>query len=189
MKSVAYIRVSTTDQHLENQKIYLNREAERSDDSISHFNEDHGISGVKNSRPSLNQLLDDARKNKFGRLYVYDLFRLSRSVKHLLETVQILKDLDIELIFVKERINTSNPTGRFFMTTISALYELEREMIRKRSLVGIERAKREGKVFGRPKIITDNLKSAVKILRDEGVSIRKIASQVGISVGSVYACL
>lgn len=65
MKSVAYIRVSTTDQHLENQKIYLNREAERSDDSISHFYEDHGISGVKSSRPSLNQLFDDARKNKF----------------------------------------------------------------------------------------------------------------------------
>ncbi|MAI29548.1 MAG: resolvase [Rickettsiales bacterium] len=189
MKSVAYIRVSTTDQHLENQKISIEREATRNTDSIGHFYQDHAVSGVQTKRDGLQQLICDARKNKFQRLYVYDLSRLSRSVKHLLETVEILKDLNIELVIIREKIDTSTPTGKFFLTVLGSLYELERSIITERSKAGVERARRNGVKFGRPTIVTENLKSAVKLLREQGIGIKKISNQLGIGVSTVYSCL
>ena len=95
MKSVAYIRVSTTDQHLENQKISIEREATRNTDSIGHFYQDHAVSGVQTKRDGLQQLICDARKNKFQRLYVYDLSRLSRSVKHRIAELIVLSYSEI----------------------------------------------------------------------------------------------
>ena len=189
IKSVAYIRVSSSDQTVEHQRMILTRESQKNDDTIGKFYEDSAVSGIKTRRAGLDALLSDARKNKFQRLYVYDLSRMSRSVKHLLEVVEILKDLNVDLVFVKEKIDTSSPTGRFFLTVIGSLYELEREMIRERSQIGIERARKAGVKFGRPKIVNDNLKSAVKVMREQGISIKKIAHECGISIGSVYACL
>jgi len=187
--SVGYVRVSTTEQNLSNQQMAIEHEAERNGETITHYYEDYGVSGVKSTRDGLQDLIDDAQRNKFSRLYVYDLSRLSRSVKHLLETVDILKDLGVELVIVREKVDTSTPTGKFFLTVLGSLYELERNIIRERCQQGILRAKREGKKFGRPTVVTERLQSAVRALREQGIGIKKIATQLGIGVSSVYKCL
>ena len=188
-RTVSYLRVSTQEQHTENQSVVLNQYAQQNGHTISHEYIDHGISGSKRDRVSLNKMLEDARLGKFSTLYVVGIDRLSRSVKDLIEVVETLNKLNIQIMFHREKIDTKTVTGNFFLTVLGSLYQMERSIMIERINSGISRAKSQGKHCGRPSKINSSLIASVSLLREKGVSIRDIAKTCSIGIGSCYKIL
>ena len=185
-KVALYCRVSTTDQHPENQVRILSDLAEKHGAEVVATFIDKGISGVKKDRDALNQMLSAARSRKFNTLYVLSIDRLSRSVKNLIETVEMLNDLGVTIVFQRENIDTKSAMGQFFLTVLGSLAQFEREIMRERINAGIARAKAQGKKMGRPSKLNDGLRNAVTMLYEKGVSIRDIAKTCTVGIGTVY---
>ena len=141
MYKVGYIRVSAIDQNTERQEVALK---ELKVDKI--FTEK--LSGKNTNRPELHRMLDYIREG--DTLYIESISRLARSTKDLLSLVQVLQEKGVDLVSLKENIDTTTPQGRFILTIFGALSELERENILQRQREGIEIAKQNGKVLGRP---------------------------------------
>lgn len=185
-KVALYCRVSTTDQHPENQVRVLTDLAEKNCAEIVATFIDKGISGVKKDRDALNQMMSAARSRKFNTLYVLSIDRLSRSVKNLIETVETLNELGITIVFQRENIDTKSAMGNFFLTVLGSLAQFEREIMRERINAGIARAKSQGKKMGRPSKLNDGLRNAVTMLYQKGVSIRDIAKTCTVGIGTIY---
>ena len=141
MSKVGYIRVSAIDQNTERQEVALK---ELNVNKI--FTEK--LSGKNTNRPELHKMLDYVREG--DTLYIESISRLARSTKDLLSLVQVLQEKGVDLVSLKENIDTTTPQGRFILTIFGALSELERENILQRQREGIEIAKQNGKVLGRP---------------------------------------
>ena len=184
MEVAIYTRVSTKDQKLENQKNILVEYAQKRDFDIFRVYEDIA-SGAKEDREQLEQLLNDARKKKFDIVLVWRFDRFARSTSFLIKTLEEFRLLGIDFISYQENIDTSTPTGKVMFTMISAFAEFEREIIRKRVKAGLERARKEGKRLGRPKISEDKIEK-VNELRKNGLSIRNISKKTKVSVGKVH---
>ena len=110
VRVAVYTRVSTLDQSLEGQEHELVEYASRRGWIVSKIYRDK-ISGLKNARPALDEMLADARRGKFTRTLVWRIDRLGRSVSHLLEVLEALKRLHIQFVSLSEAIDTSTPTG------------------------------------------------------------------------------
>ncbi len=142
MSKVGYVRVSTADQNTDRQEIAL--------DEIGmnkYFIEK--ISGKNTDRPEFKKMMEYLREGDV--LYIESISRLARSTKDLLNIVEILKQKKVELVSLKESIDTSTPQGKFILTVFGALAELERENTLQRQREGISVAKNKGVHFGRPK--------------------------------------
>lgn len=187
-KIAIYARVSTQSQSTEQQIFALREVATRTNGAIVEEYTDT-ISGATDSRPGLDALLLAARQRKFDTLYCYSIDRLGRSTKNLISVVEELQSLKIDLFFLREGIDTQTPTGKCVFTILSSVAELERNLIRERVCAGLQKAKRNGVKLGRPSKINESLKSAVMLLRAKGLSIRKIAAELKIGVGSCYSIL
>lgn len=181
-----YCRVSTIDQHPENQIRSLTDLAIKNKVRVVATFVDKGISGIKKDRDALNQMITAARAGKFDTLYCLSIDRLSRSTKNLIETVEILNDLGITIVFQRENIDTKTAMGQFFLTVLGSLAQFEREIMRERINAGIARAKAQGKKMGRPSVVNESLRNAVTMLFEKGVSIRNIAKTCTIGVGTAY---
>ena len=107
------------------------------------------ISGAKSKRPGLDQLLADARRNRFDVVLVAAFDRVARSVRHFLEVLDELNHLGIEFISFRENIDTGGPLGRAIVVIVGAIAELERNLIVERVKAGMRRAKLEGRRIGR----------------------------------------
>jgi len=178
-----YARVSTLDQSTESQLLDLRRYA--SERGWNTFKEyvDEGISGTKDSRPALNELMNDAKKRKFDVVLVWRFDRFARSTRHLINALEEFKNLRIDFVSYQENIDTSSPLGSAIFTIISAVAQLERDIIAERVKAGLRRARENGKKLGRPRASIDGGK--VHRLRSQGLSHRAIATQLGISHSTV----
>ncbi len=174
-----YARVSTSDQSTDSQLLDLRRYFFERGWKL--FNEycDNGISGTKSSRPALNQLMNDAKKRRFDVVLVWRFDRFARSTKHLILALEEFRNLGIDFVSYQENIDTRSPLGSAIFTIISAVAQLERDIIAERVKAGLRQAKERGKRIGRPEISVD--KDQIQRLRAEGRSLREIAQQVGIS--------
>jgi DNA invertase Pin-like site-specific DNA recombinase len=150
MTVALYCRVSKLDQHPENQEIELKDYAKRNNFEIYKIYIDR-ISGAKDSRPALNGLMTDARKKLFNAVVIWKVDRLGRSVAHMSQVIQEWQNLGIDLIITTLGIDTRTPTGKLILGILSQIAEFERELIRERILLGLERRKKQGKKLGRPK--------------------------------------
>lgn len=148
---------------------------------------DSGVSGVKESRPSLNALLDDARKKKFDAILVWRFDRFARSVKHLVTALNEFKNLGVDFLSFQENIDTSSPMGEFVFTIFGALAQMEREIIVERVKSGLRRAVTNGKQLGRPRVEC-NFAEVVR-LRAEGCSLRQISDFLNVSKSKVARML
>jgi DNA invertase Pin-like site-specific DNA recombinase len=157
MKAGLYLRVSTTDQTTLNQELELNKYCEINNIEIYNIYKDEGVSGSKTSRPQLDKLLQDMRNKLFDCVIVWKFDRLGRSTSHLLQVLEELKNKNVRLIATSQNIDTNTPMGKFFFTILSGFAEMEREMIRERIKLGLERVKKEGKTLGRPKGSKDKI--------------------------------
>src|SRR5215470_8332616 len=151
------MRVSTKGhgQTTDTQALALREYAERRGFEIFQEYRDEGISGSKDSRPSLDQLMKDARSRKFEMVIVARFDRFARSVSHLLRALEEFSHLGVDFVSVSEAIDTSTPMGRMVFTVLGAVAELERNLIKERVHMGISRARKQGKALGRPKVQVD----------------------------------
>ena len=111
---------------------------------------DH-MTGKRFDRPEFLRMLDIARAGDL--IIIWRLDRLGRSIKELITTVEMLETRGIQLKSLKEDIDTSTATGRLVFHVMAALAEFERDLIRERTLAGLEAARSRGKKGGRPKVI------------------------------------
>ncbi len=151
MKVAIYVRVSTNEQTTLNQELELKDYCDRNNYEIFKIYKDEGVSGVKTTRPELDNMLQDMRKKLFESIIVWKFDRLGRSTAHLLQVLEEMRNKNITLIATSQNIDTSTTMGKFFFTILSGFAEMEREMIRERILLGLDRRKKQGKSLGRPK--------------------------------------
>jgi len=187
-KAVVYVRVSTRGKNPENQLLALRRYAQARELEIVESYVDVGQSGGKASRPELDRLMMDARRRKFNIVLVARLDRLARSLKQLVMTLDELRELGISFTSLQEGFDTSTSTGILLFQVVGAIAEFERSLIRERIALGLERARAEGKTIGRP-LGAQVDEQELRRLRRQGLSLRAIARQVGISHPTVASIL
>jgi DNA invertase Pin-like site-specific DNA recombinase len=183
MRAAIYARVSTKDQNCELQLRDLRAFCAARNFTLVREFVDVGESGAKDSRPQLNELMADARKRKLDAVIVWRFDRFARSTKHLLLALEEFRSLGIQFISYQENIDTSTPLGQALFTIVSAVAQLERDLIRERVSAGVRNARASGKHLGRPHRIVSE-KEIVR-LRNEGASLRQIAETLGIGYGTV----
>jgi DNA invertase Pin-like site-specific DNA recombinase len=204
MRAAVYTRVSTAEQNPELQLREIHDHASRQGWEIMETYQDT-ISGAKASRPGLNSLMADARARKFTCLLVWKLDRFGRSLVDCLNNIKTLEDYGIRFIAVTQGLDTDiqNPASRSLLHVLGAAAEFERSLIRERTQAGRLRYQQDynaGKVgktvysrsgrnlpVGRPKRIF-NRERAIE-LRQRGASIRAIAKQLAVGVGTVTRTL
>ncbi len=184
-----YARVSTKNngQDPETQLIALREYASHRGFAVAGEYVDVGISGAKDRRPALDRLMTDARRRRFDAVLVLRFDRFARSTKHLVLALEEFSALGIDFVSLNEAIDTSSAMGRMVFTVIAAVAELERAIIRERVQAGVDRARRQGKRFGRPGAVVDREK--VAMLKAAGCSIKSIAKECGIARSTVRAIL
>jgi len=176
-----YARVSTKNngQDPETQLIALREFARARCFQIADEFVDIGISGAKDRRPQLDRLMVDARHRRIDVVLVARFDRFARSTRHLVLALEEFNALGVDFISLNEAVDTSTPMGKMVFTVIGAVAELERSLIRERVVMGLERAKRQGKRLGRPRRIADQRK--ICELKNRGLSVRQIARKLGMS--------
>ena len=184
-----YARVSTkgNGQDPETQLLALRGYVKARGFEIFHEYVDVGISGSKERRPALDVLMKDARKRRFDTVLVARFDRFARSTRHLVLALEEFNALDIDFISLSESIDTSTPMGKMVYTVIAAVAELERSLIRERVMMGLQRAKAQGKRIGRPPTEVDE--EAIYHLKDAGLSLRDIGQRLGVSRTKVQKVL
>ena len=190
-KVALYCRVSTStkDQTTENQLRELQSYCDRMGYEVVKVYEDE-VSGAKTreKRRAYNQMCKDAFLKKFDTIIGWDVSRFGRSMK---EFVSFLSDMDekgIGVIAVKNGLDTNSSSGRMMMKLIGVLEEWNREMLVDRN-AGLARTVANGTKLGRKSVLTPSIKRNMLDAKENGLSIRKIADDVGINRGAVQRFL
>lgn len=184
MHVALYARVSTLNgQNPETQLLELREYASRRGWEITGEYVDAGVSGSKDSRPSLNRLMAHAHQRRFDGILVWKLDRFGRSLKHLVTTLAELEALGVTFVSLKDSWDLSTPSGRLMFQIIGAMAEFERELIRERIKAGMRRRRLEGLPLGRAPLDIDHQ----GLVRDRlaGMSLTKVAKKYGCSRASV----
>jgi DNA invertase Pin-like site-specific DNA recombinase len=187
MRIGIYARVSIRDQSCDLQIRDLRAYCQARGFELVHEFVDVGQSGSKDSRPELDKLMDAARKRQFDAIVVWRFDRFARSTKHLLLALDEFRSLGIQFISYQENIDTSSALGQAMFTIVSAVAQLERDIIRERVNAGIQNARANGTKFGRPTVRVDC--KQILELRSHGHSLQQIATDLGIGYGTVRARL
>ncbi len=177
-----YARVSTNRQCPESQLLPLREYATaRGFEIVSEYVD--VISGSKDSRPELARLMADAQKRRLDAVVVWKFDRFARSTRHLVTALEQFNALGVDFISLSESIDTSTPMGKMVFTVLAAVAELELSLIRERVVMGLERAKAQGKQLGRPQVETSE--EQLLALSEQGLSSRQIAEETGLSSSTV----
>src|SRR5689334_15645590 len=183
MRTAIYARVSTKDQSCDLQLRDLRAYCAARGFSLLREYVDVGESGAKDSRPQLNELMAAARKRQIDAVLVWRFDRFARSTKHLLLALEEFRSLGVQFFSYQENIDTSSPLGQALFTIVSAVAQLERDIIRERVSAGIRNARAKGRKFGRPIRVVDQ--DRILQLREEGASLRQIAENLGVGYGTI----
>jgi len=144
---------------------------------------DVGVSGAKERRPQLDKMLVDCRKRAVDAVVVYRYDRFARSLRQLVNALCEFEALGIQFVSLHEGVDTSTPNGRLVFGIFASIAEFERELIRERVRSGLAAARAKGKRLGRPRAHVDT--SRIADLRKQGWGWRKIATELGVGVGTV----
>jgi DNA invertase Pin-like site-specific DNA recombinase len=175
-RAAIYVRCSTAEQETEAQEIEVREYCDRRGWSYTVYR-DKGQSGSKNDRPALNSMLSDLRRRRFDVVVVWKLDRLARSLRQLLTIGEECRSLGVDLVSLRQNIDTTLPAGRLTFQILGAVAEFERELLRERVRAGMNHAKRTGKHVGRPslrKFQTSDIER-MRELWSNGTSVRKLA--------------
>jgi DNA invertase Pin-like site-specific DNA recombinase len=184
MRVALYARVSTLHgQNPETQLIELREYASRREWKVEGEYVDAGVSGSKDSRPSLNRLMAHAHQRRFDGILVWKLDRFGRSLKHLVTAIAELEALGVTFVSFKDNWDLSTPSGRLMFQIVGAMAEFERELIRERIKAGMHRRRLEGLPMGRAPLAIDRL--ALVRDRSSGLSLTVVAKKYGVSRASV----
>ena len=140
---------------------------------------DHGVSGRKDRRPALDDMMAAARRREIDAVCCVKLDRLARSVRHLSQLAAELEALSIDLIVLDQSIDTSTPSGRLPFNVLGSIAEFEADLIRDRTRAGLQAARRRGKRLGRPRTYLDVGKA--RRLLSSGLSQVETAKRLGVA--------
>lgn len=179
-QKIGYARVSTLDQNLDRQtdmlwaygvdKLYTEK-----------------MSGTRRDRPELTRLLEQLEEG--DTVIVESLSRLGRSTRDLIELVELFQKKGVQLVSLKESIDTSSSTGKLLFTIMSALAQFERDVIADRTREGLQAARARGHFGGRPKTDAKKLQQALKLYRSGQYTAREIKELTGITKSTLYRYL
>ena len=172
-----YARVSTESQNLDRQLDVLKKYGV---DKI--YNEK--MTGTKKDRPELSKLLD--RMTDGDTVVIESLSRLGRSTKDLIELTELFQSRGVNLVSLKEAIDTNTSTGKLLFTLMSAIAQFERDTIADRTRDGLRSARARGRVGGRPRINSDSVKKAVKLYNTKQYSVKEIEELTGVKKSTLY---
>lgn len=178
---IGYIRVSTSDQNTDLQEDALKKE------KCNKIFKDVA-SGANSDRVGLDKALQFARTG--DTLVVWKLDRLGRSLKHLIEVVNTLKERGIYFKSIQESIDTSTSGGKLIFHVFGALAEFERDIIRERTMAGLKAARARGRKGGRPKIMDEKMVAMAKtLMADRNNCVREVCKTLGVSRSTLYRYL
>jgi putative DNA-invertase from lambdoid prophage Rac len=198
-----YVRVSTADQRYAMQTNELSEYATRMNWETREYSDT--MSGAKARRPGLDRLMEDARLRKIDVVLVWKMDRFGRSMKDLIANLLLLDGYGVRFIALTQGIDTDkqNPASRFMMHVLAAVAEFERGIIVERVNAGVvqfrkdydagrigkDKHSKSGKdlAHGRPRRIFR--RDEAEQLRDQGVSLRKIATRLGVPLSTVARTL
>jgi DNA invertase Pin-like site-specific DNA recombinase len=174
---IGYARVSTNDQSLDLQIDALEKaECEKI------YQEK--ISGMNDNRAQLNGLIQFARKGDI--LVVYKLDRLGRSTKRIIELSEQLEQHGIELVSIRDNIDTTTAVGKAMFRMLAVLAEMERDLIVERTKAGLESARARGRKGGRPKADNKKVEKAIKLYNSQQYTVKEIEEMTGVSKATLY---
>jgi len=178
---IGYMRVSSES---DRQTTHLQRDAliaagidER------HLFEDH-LSGIRDDRPGLKKALEFLKQGDV--LVVWKLDRLGRSLSHLLEIINILKERQVGFRSLTEHMDTTTPHGELLFHLFGSLAQYERSLARERILAGLESARKRGRRGGRPRIIDEEKKAVIKQMLIQGASKASICRAFKLPRSTLY---
>ena len=183
-RAAIYCRCSTDQQDLTLQRDDLTEFCKRRGWTVYQVYEDKGISGTKDSRPALDQMVKDAHQGKFDVVLCWRFDRYGRSTAHLLNSLNEFRSLNVDFVSLNEALDTTTPAGRVLFTIIAAIAEFERSIIVERVRAGVAKAKASGVKFGRPRVGFD-FKRAIA-MRQNGSTLRQISKALGVSHTTIY---
>src|SRR5579872_3280190 len=192
MRAAIYARVSTSDQNNAIQVRELTDYVRHRGWELAGTYEDK-LSGARISRPGLDRLMADARQRRFDAVLVWKLDRFGRSLVHCVSGIQELASLGVRFIATSQGLDTdeSNPASKLLLHILAAVAQFERELIRERVAAGMRSAQakgtRSGNPIGRPKVVFD--RTEVHKLRQQGLSLAKIALRTRLSRGTIFRIL
>lgn len=148
MKFAIYCRGSRSDINLDNQKLPLIEYAKAKGWEYDIFEEEMS---TRKTRPIKEKVLDLIRHGKYDGVLVYKLDRWARSLQELIMNVNEITTRKKQFVVLTQPIDTTNPSGMLMLQILGAFAEFEREIIRERTMAGLERARSQGKKLGRPR--------------------------------------
>ena len=177
-KNIAYIRVSCTEQN-----------DSRQHEALKAYNIDkmfiEKASAKDTKRPELQQMLDYVREG--DKIYIKDFSRIARSTKDLLDIVETLNQKGVQLISLKENLDSSTSTGKLMLTMIGAIYEFERSNLLERQKEGIAIAKAEGKFKGRKQIVKpDNWEVVYSKWKQRDLTAKAAMQELNLKPNTFY---
>ena len=181
---IGYARVSTEDQNL---ALQINALKKAGCQKIYQ----EKISSVQAQRPAIETLISHLRDG--DTLIVWKLDRLGRSLKDLIALINTFSEKQVNFKSLNENIDTNTPTGQLVFHIFCALAEFERELIRQRTLAGLQAARARKQVLGRPKGLSkaaqQKARAAVSLYRDGSLATRAICDHLHISIPTLYRYL
>lgn len=180
---IGYSRVSTSEQNLNLQN-----------DALKEFGCENiyqeKVSSFK-SRPELQKALSFLRSG--DTFVVWKLDRLARSLTELLNIIDDLNSRQIKFVAIRDKIDTDSAMGKFQLAVFGAMAEFERDIIKERTLSGLEAARKRGRVGGRPRGTSEDTLKKVKLVKkmreDKSLSVEDICKQISLSRSSFYRLL
>lgn len=184
MKALIYARVSTS-HHNQNPQVQIEemrRACKAREWAVTEEIVDHGYSGSTDNRPGLKRLMALVRAKEVDVIIVVKMDRLFRSLKHLVSTLEEFEKIGVKFVALKDNVDYSTPSGRFFVQILGSLGEFERSLLRERTMMGLEHARSKGAKFGRPRV-----HDADEILRlqKSGMTYRQIQKATGAPMGTI----
>jgi DNA invertase Pin-like site-specific DNA recombinase len=186
MRAALYLRVSTDEQTVENQRRELEAVAGRAGWTIEHILADEGISGSKgrDRRAAFDRLHRLIARREIDLVMAWSVDRLGRSLQDLVAFLGELRAADCDLYLHQQGVDTTTPAGRALFQMLGVFAEFERAIIQERVRAGIARARAAGKHLGRPRIDGDT-EQAIRVALDAGKGIRKVARECGVGISVV----
>lgn len=145
------------------------------------------MTGSRMERPGWDELMQYVRSG--DAIIITELSRMTRSLMHLLETLKILENKKIEIISLRENINTNTVTGKCFLSIMGAIYQMERELRAERASSGRAAAKARGKSGGRPKTPPEKLENARILYENSDKTANEVCHDTGVGRRTLFTYL
>ena len=186
MRVAIYLRVSTSGQTVDNQRLELMRVAEHRGWQVVQEYVDHGVSGAKgrDKRPQFDQLCRHAGAGRFDLVAAWSIDRIGRNLQHLVGFVNDLRAQRVGLYLHQQSVDTSTAAGMAFLQMAGVFAEFERSIVVERVRAGLARARSQGKRLGRPPV-SGHLERRIRTLRGQGFGKLRIAKALHCGVSTV----